>query len=1248
MGWNRIDAAVTIQKIARGHAARREWRRKKLHTVAGEMLLDLLETTRFEAESVAKNARVSKDLDGIPGLAAMTTPYNDKEIRVKAVQDIAFVLCEVRGENEGKAFQLLKTTGIADILAPFAKDCLSPPETRVLYPIYAIMANLPSLGGEEGEDILLKSGGFEFLIDSLYSKDPGAQYYAVAGVSNMSHNVKAVTMVKDRKAQKQLESLLDSNNRHIINFAIKALENVTEVQGAFDFLFFTKKKEIEDRKERIELARQRYQRLTDADTQKRFAASQIQKWVRGRLVRRTMSNAIDEKADMVRAAIRIQACARGRMTRTKTSELLKRHRSLRMRAGVSKVSTVNPKLKKRVKSNRAQALASGGSNRLGRVKALVAKLNSHDGINCHVAAVLDATMEELDYLEAHAAEPDTEVLAILERLEARYALACAGGGPSGQARLERVQPLVAKYEKHLPHLALHAAVFLFASKKEVVFLEEARDADPAAWATVEKVSARYQVVSAMGTAVDGALYERVQQLAAKFEGEVDAHAGVFLFASEEELARLDELPAVSADAHAIVRDLALRWDLAEAASGGGSSRMERVASLRGGQELAPGLSPALLLVATQAELKALSRAAKGGSFADDASTMLEDLEARYNLVFNAHAIEAAGGAGAGSTRANLAAAIAAKYEEAPGVVVHAATLLFATRPELSRLLEAEWAPGPAGAAPSGSPGHKGAASKEREAPPKDVVTILTDVRIRHELALATVDGHLKRIDRAQALFFKFEDVPFVHAGIFLLASKPELKQLEGVKSSHDEGAFDLLELLRAKHERAAAAFVQQKRQRQAEASDKVAHDARAYKGAKDVRPALERNVQQHKQERQDALHKAQRVFPVYNKAGERLASNVAPKREAATVMQARVRGQQARSLADGKKQRQDRLHAAGAAGGAAKKAARTMHASAEQRIAAAIFIQRVWRGYSARKVYVVRHANRARIESFTRTTHALQRVPPVFDAALRKRQAAARTIQRHLRGLAARRYAAHKREVLEEMGDLSHLYPVIHTAKSALLWLSREKHYAAITIQRFWRGARAAGCEGGLWAKGSCQPPPTRYLRDSPPRFTPFPPNRPPLGPLPSPRAPQASPRASARASSSPRWAASTAGARNGSTSCRWTRTCFASTTAASRGIPCTGCPPWTSSPSSASDPPRPPPPSRAHPPWLPPSARAARPGGRLPPTPLRAQPSRRPTTISAPTRRCRAPCAQTSPTIPVAPTYRRCTHSRPRRPSAT
>ena len=1141
MAWDNAQAAVVIQRIARGRAARRELFRRKLHTVTGGTLLEMLEGVRLYHTNAARSARVASNLEQLPDLVPRLSKEYDLEKRTSAAKDVAVVLCEAQGENALRAFRLIKSSSVAHFTNMLAREQLEPPNTAVLYPLFAIMSNLPSLGGRPGEDLLKSSGCFELLVDCLFSKDGGVQYYAIAAVSNMSHDLEAVAIVKEKKATAQLEALLDSPNRHVINFALKALENVNEVHGAFDFLFGAKKREIAERRSKMEAARIKYRSLSDSHERRGLAALHVQKWARGRLSRRGMLDQVDSKAEMARAAVRIQAVARGKLTRTTTARVRQRTRALKMRAGVSRVSRVSVNLKKRVKRNHAAAVQAGGRQRIERVRALAEQLHRTDAARpVHVAMLLDATRAELDELERHARAPTPDCLAILADLRRRYALACAGGGPAGLARLERAQPIVAKLEAS-DGVAVHAAIMLFASAAELRELHDARgDAtDASVRGVLGVLAARYAHARAT-VDLSATEYERVQALVAMLDalpsGSADganANAHTLVLAAPTELQQL-EAEAEGEEARRLLIDLRLRAELALVSAG--TTRSALIAKLRA----RPGIRAltqahlGVLVMATRQELRALEDAWPEGAsaFGAQVDAILDELRARYAVALATFRAElGALGSPAGARRVArfsrpiMAQALFGKVEEVPHVLVHPGVLALCTAVEMEQLHTA------------------------REAGAREGLTRLIDARVRLELALAAPAGAL-RLQRTAALVVKYDDVPFVHAGLFLLASKPDLKQLYA-EPPNAVAARGLLDTLRARHERAAAELIAAKRERQAQLAAQLERVAKTSALAASMHLTLQRKVERStavathaqavsrsneartlaaaKRERQQALSHAQRVLPAYTAALNALAGSAADKQHAATVVL------QERERASNEHARQATLRGAATTMPAVRGAARALKTRAMSRTDAATTIQRYWRGCVSRRAVALRRAARGRIHALAGVAPTVHGAPVIFESALRRRHAAATTIQRFARGRAARLYAAKKMALLAEMGELGALYPALHHARSAVVWLSRRRHFAAIELQRIWRGARAHNRRAARTRARARAHARTRRDHRHAARAP--------------PGARQASPRASACAGCSPRWARSTARGRSASTCCKWTRTCSAPSTRASAGV---------------------------------------------------------------------------------------------------
>jgi hypothetical protein len=206
MPWSEAEAATAVQRIARGRYARQGTERKRVHTLVGTELLTMLEGVRLYHDSVVMSARVAHNLDRLPELVPSLSREYDMERRTEAAKEVALVLCEVQGDNADKAFRLVQTSSVAHFAVQLAREVLAPPNTSVLYPLFAILSNLPSLGGQQGEELLKTSGAFELLVDSLYSPDAGVQYYAVAAVSNMSHDLEANELIKKKKATAQASS----------------------------------------------------------------------------------------------------------------------------------------------------------------------------------------------------------------------------------------------------------------------------------------------------------------------------------------------------------------------------------------------------------------------------------------------------------------------------------------------------------------------------------------------------------------------------------------------------------------------------------------------------------------------------------------------------------------------------------------------------------------------------------------------------------------------------------------------------------------------------------------------------------------------------------------------------------------------------------------------------------------------------------------------------------------------------------
>lgn len=1027
-------AAIQIQRIARGRAARRECFRKKLHTVTGATLLTMLEEVRLFHDHKERSDRIIKDLDNLPQLVPLLSNEHEMEKRTMAAKDISFVLCESQGEHAEKAFRLIQSTSVAHFVEKLAREQLETQNTAVLYPLLAIMSNLPALGAKQGEDLLKSSGCFELLIDCLYATDVGVQYYAVAAVSNMSHDLEAVQMVKSKKAQAQLEKLLDSDNRHIVNFAIKALENVTEVQGAFSFLFKQKKRELAERKEKMELARVKYRTLSDKDAKKKQAATQVQRWVKGHISRRGMVHQLEAKAEMVRAAIRIQAAARGKITRTKTSNARKRARALRLQASLTGVSRAKPRFKKRVKDNRSAALQMSGKQRIERARALAQRLSKHDAARpVHTAMLLDATRDELDELEASADAPTKACYAILDELRKEYGLACAGGGPSGIARLERAQPLVAKYDG-LDGVGVHAAMLLFASRAELDLLQEEKDVhSPHVRAVLRTLAARHAHAQA---AVDlsATAYERLQALLSALEqgGHSTVHSHMLILCVPSEVALLEAGPQQpqqpEPDAHAaeaadgeeaeprgtqdarLLRDLRLRSELALASAA--SKRSALVSALRQRQGLneQSAQHAGVLLMGTKGELRRVDEAWPEGASAcaPGAEPLLAELAARYALAlatFNAEVDAAAssqseGRAAARVYRPLLCQSLQGRAEqvEKPALPAHPGSLALCTLAEMAQL------------------------EKAKDIASRECLTMLTDARVRLELALSAAGGSA-RLERVSGLLVKFERVPFVHSGLLAIGTKPELKRLHALDADSAEAA-ELLETLRLRHERAAAELIAAKRERQAKAAAEIERNAKLSSMAASVRPTIQKKV--------------------------------AKSTAVATHAQAVVRGNEGRKLAAAKRDRQNALSQAQKVYPVYSKAAKKIRDKALTRVEAATVIQKHWRGLLGRREASKRRANRKQLNSLTALAPVVYAAPGIFDAALKKRQAAAVLIQRHARARAARIYVKRKRALLAELGDIASHYPVLHQARSAVLWLSKKRHLAAIQIQRYWRGARRA------------------------------------------------------------------------------------------------------------------------------------------------------------------------------------------------
>ncbi|KAG8459350.1 hypothetical protein KFE25_012986 [Diacronema lutheri] len=315
------EAAVAIQRIARGRAARRAAIRKKLHTVTGNALVVMLESVRLSSEHAAASARISNDLDRLPVLVPSMAAGNALSDRVAAAKDAAFVLCEAQGANATKAFALVESTDIAARAEALLREMLAAEalETGTVYPLLAIVSNLPTLGGTAGEQLLTASGCLSLMVDCLSHADVGVQHYATSAVCSMAHDAHTVDLLARGGGGARLEALLlESDDRHIASSALMALDKVRTTAGGVDLPWARERRALSERSA-----------LTDLDQRRRVASTQIQKWARGFLGRTALRRELNRQATAMRAAARVQAHARGRHARRAFVERRRRSQSAR-------------------------------------------------------------------------------------------------------------------------------------------------------------------------------------------------------------------------------------------------------------------------------------------------------------------------------------------------------------------------------------------------------------------------------------------------------------------------------------------------------------------------------------------------------------------------------------------------------------------------------------------------------------------------------------------------------------------------------------------------------------------------------------------------------------------------------------------------------------------------------------------------------------------------------------------------------
>jgi len=288
------EAAVAIQRIARGRAARRAAIRKKLHTVTGNALVVMLESVRLSSEHAAASARISNDLDRLPVLVPSMAAGNALSDRVAAAKDAAFVLCEAQGANATKAFALVESTDIAARAEALLREMLAAEalETGTVYPLLAIVSNLPTLGGTAGEQLLTASGCLSLMVDCLSHADVGVQHYATSAVCSMAHDAHTVDLLARGGGGARLEALLlESDDRHIASSALMALDKVRTTAGGVDLPWARERRALSERSA-----------LTDLDQRRRVASTQIQKWARGFLGRTALRRELNRQATAMRAA----------------------------------------------------------------------------------------------------------------------------------------------------------------------------------------------------------------------------------------------------------------------------------------------------------------------------------------------------------------------------------------------------------------------------------------------------------------------------------------------------------------------------------------------------------------------------------------------------------------------------------------------------------------------------------------------------------------------------------------------------------------------------------------------------------------------------------------------------------------------------------------------------------------------------------------------------------------------------------